>query len=167
MKKKFKSLYWQIIFTVLAFTIMVTLSYMFNSRTVRRNLSRNAQSVLSFTREQIEAELISSKIMLGSFAQTVQLMIMDGNAANLQRFINITSNYATSSDSGLSNVNGLYGYFQTVFDEPIYIDGTDWVPPDDFDPTSRLWYKAAKTNCGEIVETIPYTDIATGQLIIS
>ena len=166
-RKKIKSLYKQMIFTVLAFTIMVTLSYLFNSRTVKENLSRNAISVLSFTHEQIDSELIASKMMLSTFAETVRMMILGGYANNLQYYITVISEYALSGESGLNNINGLYGYFENVFDKDIYIDGTGWEPPDDYIPSQRIWYKKAVANCGTIVETKPYIDATTNNYIIS
>jgi len=164
---KFKSLYRQIIFTILAFTFMVVLSYLFNSQTVRANLSRNAETVLSFTQEQIETELTASKMMLGNFAQTVQMMILEGHAEDIQPYINVISQYAMSQESGLNSINGLYGYFENIFGKGVYIDGTDWIPPDDFIPVERRWYIDAVANCGEIIETVPYIDAATGNMIIS
>jgi len=165
--EKLKSIYRQITFTILAFAMMVILSYVFNSRTVRNNLSKNAESVLSFTHEQIESELISSKVILGHFAKTVELMISNGYIDDLQLYISLISDYATSSDSGLSNINGIYGYFETVFDSPLYIDGTNWIPPVDFEPRDRPWYKAAIANCSDISESEPYIDAATGQYIVT
>jgi len=165
MKDRFKSLFNQIAFTLLAFTIMVVLSYTFNSRTVRENLSRNAETVLSFTHEQIDAELIASKVLLGTFAQTVQLMILNGLAENLQTYITLTSRYAVSSESGLSNVNGVYGYFEAFFDEPVYV--ADWEPTENYKPYERIWYTEAKEHCGEVIETEPYVDASTGEYIIT
>ncbi|MCL2231143.1 MAG: ATP-binding protein [Treponema sp.] len=165
--KKIKSIYRQITFTILAFTIMVALSYAFNSRTVRNNLSKNAETVLSFTHEQIESELISSKVILGHFTQTVELMIASGHIGDLQLYISLISDYVTSSSSGLSTINGIYGYFENIFEHAFYMDGTTWVPPSDFNPTERPWYKAAVEHGNEIVETEPYIDAATGQYIVT
>jgi len=164
---RIKSIYRQIIFTIVAFSIMVALSYLFNSRTVRANLSKNADSMLSFTQEQIESKLIASKMMLGTFAQTVRMMIIDGQIKNIQHYTNVVSEYAVSKELGLFNVNGIFGYFEGVFEEDVYIDGTGWEPPDDYVPTERIWYKKAIQNCGKIIETEPYIDATTGQLIIS
>ena len=166
-KVKFISLFSQIVFTLLAFTMMVVLSYLFNSRTVRNNLSRNAESVLSFTYEQINSELMATKMMLGNFAQTIRMMINDGFASKIPEFTNVISNYAMSGESGLNYVNGLYGFYENVFDEPLYVDGNDWVPPDDYRPTERVWYTYAVANCGKTIETEPYIDAASGSHIIS
>lgn len=44
--------------------------------------------------------------------------------------------------------------------------GLDWVPPSDFDPTSRPWYMEAKSKKDTII-TDAYTDANTGQVNIS
>ena len=167
--KGFKSLYRQIVFTLLAFTIMVVLSYLFNSRTVNENLSGNAETVLSFTHQRIESELIASKMMLGNFSQTVRQMILDGNSDKLQHYINVISDYIISGESGLKNINGLYGYFElkdtsNVF---LYSDNIEWEQPANFSIPEQTWYKTAVANCGMIVETEPYIDYMTGEYIIT
>ena len=155
-KKRKNSLYRQIIFTLLAFAIMVFLSYAFNSRTVRENMSKNAENVLSFTHEQIDSELNSYKILLESFSQTAAQMISDGNIDQLQQYVNAASDYAASPRSGLKSVNGLYGYFENIFDEGVFLSSAGWVSPDDFHPAQGMWYTNAVKNCGEISETAPY-----------
>ncbi|MCL2196281.1 MAG: ATP-binding protein [Treponema sp.] len=169
MKKiEIKPLYMQIMFTFVAFAAMVILSYMFNSRTVRNNLARNAESVLSFTTEQIQSELIASKMMLGNFSQTVRQMIMDGHESNIQNYINIISDYVISGESGLKNVNGLYGYFETIDGGSfIFSEKIDWKMPKDFPVTEFSWYKTAVSNCGVIMETQPYKDYMTSNFIIT
>jgi len=165
---KFKSLYRQIIFTILTFAIMAALSYVFNSSTVRENLSRNAETVLSFTQEQIDSELVASRMVLGKFAETSRMMIMDGNAGSyLQRYIDVISDYLISDLSGLNNNYGIYGYFETIMDTPVFMDGLSWDAPDDYDPTERLWYKAAIASNGEIIETEPYIDFDSNEYVIT
>jgi len=167
-KEKFKPLYLQIIFTLLAFTIMVVLSYVFNSRTVHENLSKNAETLLSFTHEQIESELVASRMMLGSFSQTVRQMILDGNSEHLQHLINNISDYIISGEAGLKNINGIYGYFEKINGGLfLYSDKINWDKPADFDASEQAWYKAAISYCGKIAETEPYIDYMTGEYIIT
>lgn len=50
--------------------------------------------------------------------------------------------------------------------KPKLISGVGWVPPDNYDPTTRSWYKAAcKSN--QVVFTEPYVDFMTGKLVIT
>jgi len=167
--KKFKPLYRQIIFTLLTFTIMVVLSYMFDSGTVKKNLLRNAENVISFTYQRIESELVESKIMLGGFSHLIQQIILDDRADELQDYINIISNYIFSNESELTNINGIYGYFN-IPDEGnifLYSDAIKWIEPENFSAESYPWYTEASANCGKITETQPYIDYMTGEYIIT
>lgn len=49
----------------------------------------------------------------------------------------------------------------------IYIDGKEWVPPEEYDPTTRDWFKAAVAEKGEVVMVDPYLDAETGKVCIS
>ncbi|MCL2210617.1 MAG: ATP-binding protein [Treponema sp.] len=168
-KSKINSLDRQIIFTFATFVAMVLLSYLFDSQTIRANITRNADSVLSFTAEQIQTKLDTSKIMLGNFSQTVREILSEGNEAYLQHYINIASDYALSDNSGLENINGLYGYFETSKGgEFVYSQSINWRKPDYFPVTGFEWYKAALANCGEIAETAPHKDyMASTEYIIT
>jgi signal transduction histidine kinase/CheY-like chemotaxis protein len=136
---------------------------------VRENLLKNADNLLSFTHEQIESELIASKMMLGSFSQTVRQMILDNNSDDLQHYINVISSYVISGESGLKNINGLYGYFEITGKDEIflYYENLVWEQPEDLSITELPWYKAAIANCGVIMETQPYMDYFTGEYIIT
>jgi len=167
-KTKIKPLDRQIMFTFITFAAMVILSYLFNSQTIRINLSRNADSVLSFTSEQIHTKLSASKTMLGNFSQTAREIILDGNTSLLQEYINVISDYAISDKSGLENTTGVYGYFETINGGSfIYSENIDWRKPKEFPVDGFEWYKSAQLNCGEITETAPYKDYMTNDYIIT
>ncbi|MCL2628555.1 MAG: response regulator [Oscillospiraceae bacterium] len=166
-KDRFKSLYVEVIFTIIAFAIMVMLSYTFNSNTVRVNLARNAESVLSFTHQRIESELVASRMMLGVFRHTVSQLISDGNVEMLPNYIRLVSEYAMSKESGIQNTNGLYGYFEGIYDRPAFLNGINWTAPENYHPEKEIWYISARENCGKITETKPYIDAFTGNYIIT
>ncbi|MCL2264500.1 MAG: response regulator [Treponema sp.] len=167
-KEKFKPLYRQIIFTFLAFALMVVLSYMFDSRTVKKNLSKNAENVLSFTQQRIESEFVAYKMILNTFSQTIRQIVLDGKTENLQHYVNVISDYIVSGEPELININGLYGYFE--FDSGgvfLYSNKINWVLPENFAPAEHEWYKGAMADCGAMAETQPYIDYMTGEYIIT
>lgn len=57
---------------------------------------------------------------------------------------------------------GVYGYVHGR-----YLDGDGWVPDEDFDPTSRPWYKEALAAGGEITYCSPYIDEQTGDMTMT
>ncbi|MCR5830842.1 MAG: methyl-accepting chemotaxis protein [Lachnospiraceae bacterium] len=52
-------------------------------------------------------------------------------------------------------------------DDGTFLDGSGWVPTDDFVFTERGWYKGAISNKGEIYSSDPYLDAATGNISIA
>nr|WP_321502361.1 methyl-accepting chemotaxis protein [uncultured Dethiosulfovibrio sp.] len=55
-----------------------------------------------------------------------------------------------------------------AFEDRSFADGTGWVPPADYDPKVRAWYRrAADDPKGAVVVTDPYLDGITGEMIIS
>ena len=48
----------------------------------------------------------------------------------------------------------------------VFYDSADWVPDDDWDPSSRSWYKDALAKKGEIAFAAPYIDADTGRMCI-
>lgn len=55
-----------------------------------------------------------------------------------------------------------------AFEDRLFVDGTGWVPPEDYDPKVRSWYRqAADDKDGSVVITDPYLDGITGKMIIS
>ena len=61
-----------------------------------------------------------------------------------------------------ANFTGLYGYINGE-----YIDGSGWIPPEDYVATERNWYTEAAAADGEMIVSDPYVDAQTGQVVIS
>lgn len=50
--------------------------------------------------------------------------------------------------------------------KPELISGVGWIPPNDFDATTRPWYKMARES-DKVIFTEPYMDAMTGKLVIT
>jgi len=161
-------LYIQLIFTVFAFLLMVGLSYLFVTGIVQDNLIRNTESVLDYVEAQINADLTETKTILGSYAQTLTTMILNGeNAATLQLYTYGLSDYLrTKGNSGLT-INGFYGYIENLPEGTVFLNGSDAVLPRDYSPRERPWYWAALESAGQITTTPAYRDLATNELIMT
>ena len=57
---------------------------------------------------------------------------------------------------------GLYGYIRGE-----YLDGSGWIPDDDYDPTERPWYRSAMVNRGRLTFVDPYLDAQTGTIMMT
>jgi len=161
-------LYVQLIFTSFAFLLMVVLSIIFASRIVRANLLRNVESVLNSVESQIDSDLLESRIILDDFAQSIKYLILRGaDASELRAYNAYISNHLLSKKLDILSPNGPYGYIETLAGGPFLLIGFEWEQPEDFSPVDRPWYKAALEADGEIAETEPYSDIITGETVIT
>ena len=162
------SLFLQILFTLLAFSAMASLSYIFMHNTVHNSLVRNAGSIMAFARNQMEASLQDSRATMNGFSQTVRRMILHGDDADaVQLYIDEISEYLRSNGSYTFDTSGFFGYFETFPGGPVFKNGNYWEAPENYDPTQRPWYKLAVAAGGEIIETPPYISLITGEFVIS
>ena len=76
-----------------------------------------------------------------------------------QYLINETKIYSSVINE---NTTGVYGYYKGH-----YLDGSQWTPPDDYEPTERPWYKKAVEEGGEIALVKPYLNLQTFTMMMS
>lgn len=72
----------------------------------------------------------------------------------------VTEKFGKLTDD--SSSSSLYGYVRGEF-----MDGVEWLPPDDFAVTKRPWYQEAFKARGEVALTAPYVDARTSKRMIS
>ncbi|MBR5769511.1 MAG: HD domain-containing protein, partial [Clostridia bacterium] len=60
------------------------------------------------------------------------------------------------------NSTGIYGYRRGE-----YLDGTEWVPDNDYVPTERPWYTGARASVGRVAVVDPYVDAQTNTVLIT
>jgi len=163
-----RPLYVQLLFTFFAFFLMVILSYIFSSKIVRINLIRHVESVLDYVELQIYSDLLESQTVLDDFAQSIQSLARRGDdSAKLTAYNKDISSHLLSKNNETFSTNGPFGYIEKSPEGPFFFNGIGWQPPDDWDPTERLWYKAAIEANGDIVQTNSYNDTVTGEIICS
>ena len=104
--------------------------------------------------------LDTNKSVLWVTADTVDFMVSHGesNAVIGEYLILETGRYKGQFDE---NYTGLYGYISGE-----YLDGLEWVPPADYEPTERDWYRLAAQGDGLVIVP-PYLDAQTGEMVIS
>jgi len=72
--------------------------------------------------------------------------------------------YEVLAESGAMN-NGYYYYL--TFEDGTLIDGSGWIPDEDYDPLTREWYVKTKENDGKIYVADPYVDVKTNDLVLT
>ncbi|MDR1812653.1 MAG: response regulator [Candidatus Fibromonas sp.] len=155
--------YLQTFLVLIAFAIMVVLSYWYVSRIENTHLIRNAEDAFLNSQIKIETDLQEPKTMLLAFSNTVRSMMVNrAKTEELQEhFSRMTDLF---SNSGLmSGFDGLYGYFYGLGD----IDGKSRPIPKGYVITERPWYIAALAANGKIGVTEPYISLGSGQVVIT
>ena len=151
-------------------TIAVTLALMVfavvYNNVILYNLSvvgvyEDAEEEIKTTATELENYLTVATTTLRVAADSVDLMKKNGcSMQEIEQYImDQTSKQSKQFDE---NFTGLYACIDGA-----YLDGLGWVPPDDYDPTERDWYKAAVEANGEIVIVSPYVDAQTGSVVIT
>lgn len=104
--------------------------------------------------------LDTNRSVLWVTADTVDFMVNDRRSSDTiwDYLILETQRYKSQFDQ---NYTGLYGYISGE-----YLDGLEWIPPDDYDPTEREWYQLAEQEDGLVIVP-PYVDAQTGEMVIS
>ena len=149
---------------MLIFLLMVGM-VIYTSRTIRdvavTNIREVGEDRISAAAAELENYLETSKSTLWVTADTVDHMVHSGaSPEDVLDYITVeTQNQKQQFDV---NITGFYGY---VMGE--YLDGLAWVPPENYDPTRRDWYRAAVEADGEATIIAPYIDAQTNDVIIS
>jgi len=162
-----RPLYIQILFTALVFVAMVSLSYLFLRDTVHKNLVRNAESVFTFVKSQVNADLLEPRMMVSGFSQTIRSMLLRGDSAeDINNYILDIVDYLHSGNSRILSSIAIFGYFEAFGKESVFITSDGYMPPE-YNPHERIWFLAAVQNCGHVVETTPYESYLTRKKVIT
>lgn len=151
--------------TILIILLLMICMVAYTSHVIQQVAVTNIREVgedrISAVSAQLENYLETTKTALWITADTADYMAHSGapNEEILQYIIAESDNQAGFFDE---NFLAYYGYVQGE-----YLDGLLWVPPENYDPTQRDWYRSAIAARGEIAVIPPYVDAQTGEVIIS
>jgi len=156
----------QIFVVWLAFLLMVSISYFFVSNIVHGYLTKEAENTLSYTQSRISIDLREAETILQTVSQSILLMILRGDSADaiMQHMTDITD-YLSNNDVRVSGFNGVFGFFD-VFGG-VFLDGSGWIPPEDYVSQDRPWYKVGVEANGGIGVSTPYFSMFPGALVAS
>ncbi len=94
-------------------------------------------------------------------ANSVDFMLRDGEP-QVKICQYITYQTLKIQDKFSEDFTGVYSYIRDD-----YMDGSGWVPPEDYDATTRDWYNEAIAAGGKIIIVSPYVDAQTGDVVIT
>ena len=156
-----------VLVVVLAFALMAALSSYFMTDIVKRQLASNAQAALDALETDIKTDLKEPRTVLGNQSECVRTMILRGaGKEEVRTYLNDTTNYIIQNeDKQLLGFGGIFGFFD-VFGGTM-LDGQNRLPPDNYDPTKRPWYKEAVAANGEIVFLHPHVGAVKSTVVIT
>jgi signal transduction histidine kinase/DNA-binding response OmpR family regulator len=156
----------QLLVVIAAFALMVFFSYRFMSGIERKHLLNNVNSAIANTQAYIDADLKEPETTLSVIAENIRDMIIGGEGFNIvSTYITNITRYMAVNERLMSYATGVYGIFD-CFDGKFWT-GIDWIPPDDYVPESRPWYKAAVASDGKVGITEPYLDVSLGIIALT
>jgi methyl-accepting chemotaxis protein len=123
-------------------------------------LMRSGDEAAHFSRLSIENWLKSRQQLVFNTA---------GNVAYLWEDYGVTEVILMRYMEEITQKNAAEGYLDIYvgFPNGRFADGTGWIPPSDFDPTTRPWYVEALKAEGGVIFTSPFVDANSGKLIVS
>jgi signal transduction histidine kinase/CheY-like chemotaxis protein len=159
------SLYLQLLFVTLAFTLMVITSGVFVKNMLVNYLKRDALNILLQTQIRIVDELREPETLMIPIAKDVHdIIVAGGGAGDVREYFDEISAELYKKEGGFI-FDGLHGYFD-VFGG-IYIPVPGWIVPDDYDATARPWYKAAVEADGKITASSIYLSFRSHEFQIN
>ncbi len=158
-KKSPVAVYLIIIFFLMV--VMVTYTSQNVTSVTVRNIHEVGYDKLTSVCAQVENYLDTTKGMLWVTASTVDHMVRnDVPTDQIQQYLVDETNEQIETFN--FDYTGLYGY---VGGE--YLDGLNWVPDEDYEPTERDWYRQAVAANGDTIIVSPYVDAQTGEVVIT
>lgn len=150
-------------FVFIAFMAMVLVSYVYVSRIVQSQMRYIGDSSMETTQTAVSAGLTESELLFSNVVQTVEGMLSSGrNNHDILAYLVDTNVYFNAARSPLPDFMKIYGDVRGEF-----LDGSGWVPPNDYVPSSRPWHIGARKNSGRVFFSEPYLDAETGGICIS
>ena len=151
--KKIRLAYAQICLVVIAFALMVFVSYSYGREREQRHLQVNAEDKLTNAEAYINAHLQESQTVLAGMAGSVRIMLTNGEPIEVVRlFMTDITRQILSEESMLRSVDAVYGVFD-CFDGQLIYNGK--APAPEGDLTESDWYLAAVEANGEVAVTAP------------
>lgn len=125
------------------------------------NVYENGEQEVKTNATELESYLTLAVTTLRVAADSVDIMEKNGRSEQ-EIYQYVTDQTKMQSEQFDENFTGIYAFINGK-----YMDGSGWVPPADYEPTSRDWYKDAVKANGETVIVPPYVDAQTGQVVVT
>ena len=149
------------VFIIVFFVSIVFVYYLMIYSETRENIINRGQINAIESADKINLKITSSLDIVKLASYTLDNMIRDGRS-NEEIVDYLTTETLAVQDSLIADTTGIYGFIKGE-----YMDGSGWIPDDDYNPLERPWYIAGKAGNGRIVIVDPYLDVYTGKVMIT
>jgi len=147
------------VFCLLVFMVTYIFSSFYHSSVI--SIDELGVSNMKSEAAMIENYLNKGMDVLWVTADTVNYMLEKGASSDeILQYLTTEAEHETQQID--ENFTGIYGYINGE-----YLDGIGWVPPEDYVPTEREWYIAAKEAGGKATIVPPYLDAQTNIVMFS
>ncbi len=154
--------YKPVIFVFATLLLMVVLSIRTSSSIVNRQMQIIGDEILNTARSNVSASLNESNATFANIGITLESMLRSGKSNDeLLSFLTEMNRHFRSEKTSMPDFLKIYAFLNSEF-----LDGSGWVPPDDYIPQERVWYIGAAES-KEVFFSEPYIDADTGELCIS
>lgn len=161
MNNQLKTLILNLTATFILMALLVTYTTMQMYRSSYKHVYELGNDKTAAISADLENYLETARSVLWVAADTVDHMVANG-ATNEEIVEYITRESTNTASQFDETYTGIYGVINGQ-----YVDGVGWVPPADYDPTVRDWYKDTVAAGGQPLVVSPYVDAQTGNVIIS
>jgi signal transduction histidine kinase/DNA-binding response OmpR family regulator len=144
------------------FALMVWVSHVYVSAMLRDQLRTTANQNLLTVEANVRTRLREPEAMLVAATVSLRDHLNDGNRPAMQAYMARFTRWLIEHAEYAAGFNGLYGWVDGA-----YLDGTGWVPPEDYVAVERPWYRAGEAGKGQIGVTDPYVDAQTREVVVT
>ncbi len=145
----------------LAYIFLIVFNFGVIYKVTSENIEYKAETTLLQYSVELEDFFSPALSVMESMSYNVEDMFRT-NASNESIEQYLIRETETMEEMENINSNGIYGVIKGD-----YLDGSRWIPDENFVPMERPWYKEAVKNGGKLTYVEPYTDSMTGDRVMS
>ncbi|MCR5338944.1 MAG: methyl-accepting chemotaxis protein [Lachnospiraceae bacterium] len=157
----FKSLKLKLIVII---AVLCTVSLLIQSYSTLRSVEKSTGNLLNES-YNIRTEYFASQIHSWLIDGTATVKAVETTVINSEVGGSTDSIVKALTDCTENDKLAAMVYVQMA--DGLFLNGSGWVPPEDFDGRTRVWYEMAVDAKGELCYSSPYVDANTGDLIVT
>ncbi|MCL2696445.1 MAG: ATP-binding protein [Oscillospiraceae bacterium] len=153
----------QVLFVFIAFLTMVLVSYFYVGNIVSQQMRSIGEETMNTMQATITGNLVGSELMFANVIQSVEAMLKENQSnEDIWDYLISINTYFSENHSAISGFLSVYAYIRDEF-----LDGSLWIPPENYYAPSRPWHIGAVKNEDSIYISEPYLDADTGGICIT